>query len=1102
MFPTPPKGDALFVEPLEARIAPTGLVGLANDPNDPNVTGDVRYVAYNTAPATGKLGFVPASTYGVAGSNVYALKLSGDGSVNSAGHPNGDELVIFNSATGFNLNNPFLQAVNGNVIAFFQDKNGDGQVQTNELVGISMGKNASIDVVGNVNGDIVTNLSKDGSTISLTSAGKANTSVGSVNIQGNVFGSILSGGNINNVTVSGTVVDVHAGTAVNGAAYHLGDPSLVTGTLTAPAMKDGRVGASINMVSVLSVSDIHAGDGGLGAAGGSVSAVTLQSDTAGFNILSGQGGIGNATVHAGAGGDISDVVIKGVIDNTPNNLIMIHAGDGGADPLLKGGAGGSVSGVATSFDSFDPTTGAQQVSSVFLADNIIVQAGNGGMGLRGGTGGSVSNSLIYGAIPDDGVTNADGTANAEIQVLGGQGGTAASTTSGHGGNGGAVSQVTAENVNAAAAALTSSILIHGGDAGAGKQGGDLEGITVLGAHLNLLSGNGGNGLATGGAAGEINTVHVLAQGGIFASDLVLDAGTGGAASAGAGGAGGDIAMVTVDDSNIAVLAINDGTHANGGTGSNGLGGAGGSVTGVQITDSGPFLANAASANVRAGTGGDGFTGGGAGGAIGTLQLLGTDFAYNVAAGAGGNVLANGRGRGGDGGELNTVGISNQSFSDVDPQFTIGGTGTASGGAGGNGTRGGVGGDVVSADLRATDEVTLLGGAGGIGTTRKAGAGGGISTSAGSSLLRSVAATAGSAGQGGAKPAAGGTIDAFIAAAATDILMTSGAGAAGGAGGDITNSGTTLNELTQLANTGSVLITAGAGSSGNGIAGAGGSISSFNGSIGQGGRTALTAGAGGGGSNATASGAGGSVSTVTLTGTADNGASTTVVTFDAGDAGQGGQAKTGAAGGNITGITLGELAAGTVVQHFAAGDGGSALKRGGAGGTISQVNVGAPGDAVADIGIRSGVAYGYNVGTGAGGLFSGVGGTGVKSNGVNGDVTTITASAIASIAAGKGATPQLAGTVDGIALEGEVVPVADATGAFTNFGTANLVGSVINPTAAGASTYQTGDGLIAATHLTVNRNFFPEAELTLDSSGNLELVDLQEPSPVPVVTPAG
>ena len=227
MSSTPPPGGRLLVEPLEARIAPTGLTALANDPNDPNATSNSNYVTYHTAPTAAHLGFVPASQYlgPSAPANLYAIKMTGDGS------GNGDKLLIFNGTTGFNPNSPSLQAGDKTLIAFFRDTNNDGQVQTNELVGISLTKRSAVSVFGNVNGDIVTNLSKDGNTVNLTSVGKPGFAIASLNITGNVNGNILAGGNINNVTVGGTVGYVLAGTATNNVGYNFtGVAGATTGT--------------------------------------------------------------------------------------------------------------------------------------------------------------------------------------------------------------------------------------------------------------------------------------------------------------------------------------------------------------------------------------------------------------------------------------------------------------------------------------------------------------------------------------------------------------------------------------------------------------------------------------------------------------------------------------------------------------------------------------------------------------------------------------------------------------------------------------------------------------------------------------------------------
>jgi hypothetical protein len=1083
MFSTPQKGGALFVEPLEARIAPTNLVALANDPAG---SSDPRYVTYHTAPSTGKLGFVPGSTYGVAGSDVYALKLTA-----------GDEILIYNSATGFNVNNPFLKDTSGTMVAFFQDKNGDGQVQSNELTGISLGQNASAEVNGNVYGDIVTNLTKTG-TITLGSAGKLSQSVGGLNIVGNVYGSILSGGDINNVNVSGTVTKVLAGSAVNGVAYHFGDPGTVTGKLKAQPVQPGDAGASINDVSLLSVSAMRAGHGGFGADGGSVTNVTLTSDNTGFDIFSGAGGRGNARKDAGGGGDIAAITVNGVLDNTPNNLMMLHAGNGGPDRGGKGGLGGSISDVATSFATAVPATGSPTLSADLLADDILLQAGDGGLGLRGGAGGSVTNSFLFGAIPNP------GTATPEIEVLAGAGGATVNAAAGHGGSGGMVGQVTAENLDADAAAATSSILIEGGNGGAGRPGGSINDVSVLGAVLTLVGGNGGSG-STGGGGGSLNTITIEDAAPILATNLTLDAGLGGVGKTGDGGGGGNITTVNVADSALVSLVINGGSHANGGLGSGGTGGYGGSVTDVSINDSGTSSGALGSVVIRTGAGGNGTLGGGDGGDLGTSQasfeLLGTDFAYAATTGHGGNVTPHGHGQGGAGGDFNTVGISNESFNVAGVTSVPAATGTAVSGAGGNGSSGGRGGDMMAVDLRANSNISVVLGNGGNGRALAPGAGGGVFSSAGSSIDGSVSVAAGNAGGQGDKAAAGGVISTFIAAAANNVTLTSGNGTFGGAGGDITSSGTALDELTQAANTGSLKVKAGNGSSANGVAGAGGSIDVFNGSIGQSGTTTFTAGAGGGGTNKAASGAGGSIDEVTLTGANGTATNRVYVTFDGGDAGVAGRAKAGGAGGSVSNITLSNLAAGTIVQHLAAGNGGSVAGTGGAGGSIDEIHVGAPGDADGDIGIRSGLAYGYAIGT-AGGLFAGLGGTGSKAHGAAGDVTNITANAIASIAGGKASTPHLAGTVDGIFLDGQVLAQANASGEFTNFGVANLVGSVLDPAAADASTYKTGDGVIAAAVLTNNRNFVPEAELTRNPSGQLVLVDLREPDPTPVITPVG
>ena len=176
-------------------------------------------------------------------------------------------------------------------------------------------------------------------------------------------------------------------------------------------------------------------------------------------------------------------------------------------------------------------------------------------------------------------------------------------------------------------------------------------------------------------------------------------------------------------------------------------------------------------------------------------------------------------------------------------------------------------------------------------------------------------------------------------------------------------------------------------------------------------------AGDGGSTDTVGGAGGSVSDVTIL---SGGAPQAIFTIGAGDAGNAPDGKKGAAGGSVNGVQVSNLDVGpgglpaptdltlqTIFRSVAAGNGGNASPTngvGGAGGSINGVFVSAH-----DIGIRTGAAFGYDS---AGGLFAGVGGTGLKA-GLNGSVTNIQANAIASIVAGRTLTPQEAENVNHI-----------------------------------------------------------------------------------------
>ncbi len=695
-----------------------------------------------------------------------------------------------------------------------------------------------------------------------------------------------------------------------------------------------------------------------------------------------------------------------------------------------------------------------------------------------------------------------------------------------------------------------SILVQAGSGGPAGAGGDINAVTLLATQVTINAGNGTDGANHGGAGGSVNTVNILNLSNIFAANVTINAGSGGAGG-GNGGSGGNVATVRMLDSNLTSLTINGGVHGDGGASVNGLGGAGGAITDVLFNDSGPFLAQGAPVAIRTGNGGNGGIGGGSGGTLDTVQIIGTDLAYQVTTGKGGDVTGGGAGNAGAGGAITNVGISNQPVAVanvVQPNGIIviqtlisnANTATVTSGAGGVAAAGigGAGGDITKLNVATfvnvtpmpnltpvaglqPDNYTVTSGSGAPGGTGD-GKGGDITSSAVVSVFGSVNLRAGDAGPAGGTTGNGGSLDGLVTVALGPITMNAGNGGAGGSGGSVSNAGTNLVPTTSTDvfgnsaiiptnNHGGLTIRAGDGSTGNGVGGAGGAVTNFSGFVSSGGVTSITAGAGGGGTSRL-SGPGGGVSQIKLTGVNDNLATGSTVTIDAGNAGVATRSKHGAAGGDATQITIYNLDVGTVVHHIAAGDGGDGRITGGAGGSVSQLHVGEVGQPV-DIGYRDGRPFGYDVATQAGGIFAGIGGAG-GSFGAPGNVMDVTASAIASIVAGKNGV-HLAGTVDMVYLEGLVTAQGRGDGSFLNFNPdqstanglaeANVVGSVIDPNAAGASTFKLNvDGLIAALNLTANRNFVPEALMTLDTLNNnlLTVADLQEPNPNPVVVPIG
>jgi hypothetical protein len=164
---------------------------------------------------------------------------------------------------------------------------------------------------------------------------------------------------------------------------------------------------------------------------------------------------------------------------------------------------------------------------------------------------------------------------------------------------------------------------------------------------------------------------------------------------------------------------------------------------------------------------------------------------------------------------------------------------------------------------------------------------------------------------------------------------------------------------------------------------------------------------------------------------------------------------GGAGGSVTAVNIGAVS--DFVRIIAAGDGGAggANASGGAGGSISAVNV------AGDIGDFSASFDVVSITSGQGGLVAGKGGTGLTL-GKAGSITGITADRIATIIAGKTATNALSSinAVSSITLVNAAVIGADLDhdGMFDFVDSIGTTAFDLSPTIGGTSDAPT-DGLV-------------------------------------------
>ncbi len=1087
-----------FFELLEPRIAPATIyVGAPTDLDPQNTT-------YDEAPfVKAKDSTDPGVAALFAGSDDhYVLTLA-----------KGDSIWMFDPAQGYQ---EFVNVSGGNVLVFFFDKNplDGGRVEAADLSGFAISTGTRLTVAGSVDGDIIANFDAKAGVLSTTDLISDKVSVSFLSIAGSVNGSILTGGSISNVSIQGNVEQI-ATTTDGSYTYSFGGtdatPGVGEATLNAyiPAAK--VAGANITNVTVGSFNVIQAGFGGDGARGGSISKISVTSDYDGFSILAGNGGSG---VKAGAGGTVSNVTIYGAADPAPLvpvvGTITIAGGNGGTVATGAGAAGGAVSNI---FVGYQPSGNKLVQSAVTLNDFVEIYGGNGGNGTTvGGAGGSLSGINVVTSTTDDPTP-----AVFETLIQAGNGGNG---TDGRGGNGGNVNNTFAINLNALVAS-SDDIFVGGGDGGiGGKQGGtggSINNIQFLFNEVHLAAGTGGYGAAKGGNGGSITRID-------FKSDLQTDrvnfisltAGDGGDAGTGNGGLGGSISAITGNSVDFKGLG-NQVQAGSGGTSTSGNGGRGGSLSSIGLFEQVPVIADAV-ITFAAGDGGNGGKAGGVGGAISSLAFIGYATLPSVSAGDGGTSTDSGNG--GVGGSITNLSLQTKN---VNPALASG-TLTVQAGNGGNGSgasgKGGNGGSLntVTALVQVNSSnpylvggmnVTLQAGTGGgtgITGTGTVGAGGSITRATASASKGSTAIEAGSAGASATatRGATGGNLTTVSASAYSGISLKAGDGTVGGRGGNISSAvwyGVSSTYVPSIASapTGNVLIQAGQGSVSASVAGIGGSLVNLSGYASTTGTTKISAGDGNGGVLGARAAAGGSVNGLYIYG------GVSAVEVYAGNGGSllAATNGNGANGGNINNVAAAESINFRVLAAGNGGDSGAGVDkgRGGIGGSVTNVNI------FGDIGLRSGTAFGID---GMGGIFAGAGGTGGSTalNGRPGNVTSIVASAISSIVAGRPtmATPetlQLVGSVDRITLRALEAPTVNPDGSFTNFDTANFVGGISgDPTDAAANDFKVDiggvstpigtdnpypwtlgttkplDGLIASISLTLSKNFQPQAWLTV------------------------
>lgn len=315
-----------------------------------------------------------------------------------------------------------------------------------------------------------------------------NTSVGAAFITAGAGGNGTAnggvGGSLQNITIpSAGVVTLTAGVGGNGVSGNGGN------------------GGSVSKFIISNGLQIAAGDGGTGNKGGNGGSIvgggeSIPINEASFTIpvslifTAGMGGSG--ILSGGNGGSILNYCVQ--IENNKVISLSYIAGKGGNAAAGRGGNGGSITGSSPANEE-NKFVGA-----------LEIRAGDGGFGLTGGHGGSISKFINspsqFGVTPK------------LVSAIAGNGG---SGVIGNGGNGGSLSGILVDGDGTDGTQVFNRFLAgNGGDSfGAnGGAGGVITSLTTTstGTSTAIAAGAGGDGLLKGGAGGGLGSISANSRG--------------------------------------------------------------------------------------------------------------------------------------------------------------------------------------------------------------------------------------------------------------------------------------------------------------------------------------------------------------------------------------------------------------------------------------------------------------------------------------------------------------------------------------------------------------------------------------------------------------